>query len=291
MRPRPWSIAIAVLISLALTACASATSPEPSTSIPASVVPSASAEPSGPQVPVGIAVIGHSGATGYDSSPVQPGVDVSTNSWATGTNPEVQSIYLRMLASDPTIEGHNANLAISGSDVSSLLNQASTLVQRNPPPALVFIETIDNDMRCDGTDEENFDRYRSTLGEVFDTLASGIPGVQIFVVSQWADVATYDRVVVEFAPSHLTGDGPCDTVDPTSGEIVPSKERYLQDLVDAYWSIVSEVCEDHPNCRTDGGAMQDFEPTPEDFSPDLNHLSISGLAKKAAIEWGVLDQS
>ena len=233
-------------------------------------------------------MIGHSGATGYDSSPVQPGVDVTTNSWATGTNPEVQSIYLRMLAADPAIEDHHANLAISGSDVSSLLNQAAQLIERDPPPALVFIETIDNDMRCDGTDEANFDPYRSTLTEAIDTLVSGMPDVQVFIVSQWGTVATYDRVVFELSPEHLTGDGPCDTVDPATGEIVRSKEKYLQGLVDEYWSIVTEVCGQYPNCRTDGGAMQDFVPAPEDFSPDLNHLSIAGLAKKAAIEWGVL---
>jgi hypothetical protein len=290
MRPRPSSPAIVALISLALAACASATSPEPSPSVPASIGPSESATPSGPSEPIGIAVIGHSGATGYDSSPVQSGVDVGTNSWATGTNPEVHSIYLRMLATDPAIEGHNANLAISGSDVESLLNQATTLAGRDPAPALVFIETMDNDIRCDGTDEENFDHYRSTLDEVIDTLESGIPDVETFIVSHWGTVAAYDRAVFEISPAHLTGDGPCDTVDPATGEIVPSKEKYLQDLVDAYWGIVTEVCEEAANCRTDGGAMQDFEPTPEDFTPDLNHLSISGLAKKAAIEWGVLGQ-
>ncbi len=36
-------------------------------------------------------MIGHSGATGYDSDPTRPGVDVTANSWATGTNPSVDS--------------------------------------------------------------------------------------------------------------------------------------------------------------------------------------------------------
>jgi hypothetical protein len=36
--------------------------------------------------PSSIAVLGHSGATGENSDPQQPGVEVRANSWATGSN-------------------------------------------------------------------------------------------------------------------------------------------------------------------------------------------------------------
>ncbi len=65
-----------------------------------------------------------SGATGEDSDPKQPGVQVRENSWATGTNPAVKSLYLRLLAVNPKIEGHNFNLAQGGADVRKLYNQA-----------------------------------------------------------------------------------------------------------------------------------------------------------------------
>ena len=57
------------------------------------------------QYPNAIAVLGHSGATGYDSQAA--GVDARENSRATGDNPAVDSIYLRLLALNPAVRGHN----------------------------------------------------------------------------------------------------------------------------------------------------------------------------------------
>lgn len=241
--------------------------------------------------PVGVAVIGHSGATGYDSDPDRPGEDVKANSWATGTNPQVQSIFLRMLATNPSLEGHATNLAKSGSNVTSLIGQAAQLVERTPKPQLVLIQTIDNDQKCDGTDAANYEPYRAKLTEVLDTLAKGLPKAQIFIVSQWADVKTYDRVVFAIDPNHIAGDGPCDTVNPQTMKIDPAKEAYLQGLVDDYWKIVTDVCKLHPTCRTDGGAMKHFDLKPEDMTSDHNHLSVAGHAKMAAMEWTVLNGS
>lgn len=45
-----------------------------------------------------IAVLGHSGATGGETSDAPlPGIEVRENSWPTGTNPVVNSLYLRIL--------------------------------------------------------------------------------------------------------------------------------------------------------------------------------------------------
>ena len=270
-------------------------------SVPPSSLPSAAesksaagssqptASPVIPSEPVGVAVIGHSGATGYNTDPDEPDMDLVANSWATGTNPAVQSIYLRMLVQDPTIEGHATNLAIDGSTVSSLIAQATQLVGKRPAPTLVLVQTIDNDMKCDGTDEANFGPYRSKLTEAIGTLSDGLPDALVFIVSQWADVATYDRVIAAQHPEHLSGVGPCDTVDPDTGRIVPSKEKAMQRLVDAYWAIVTKVCAEFANCRTDGGAMQAMDLEATDLSFDLDHLSVAGHAKMAEIVWGVLN--
>src|SRR4051812_39278305 len=69
-----------------------------------------------------IGVIGHSGATGANSTGEGP--DVPENSWATGDNPEVNSIYLRLLSAHPALKGHNYNTAKDGSDASALMGQA-----------------------------------------------------------------------------------------------------------------------------------------------------------------------
>ena len=288
MRPRfvpvgSRRLALLLLVALA-TGCASASPP-----LPSSATQSASAStPSTHSAPVGVAVIGHSGATGYDSDPTQPGQDVGANSWATGSNPEVESIFLRLFADDPSLEGHATNLAIDGSDVVSLRQQATELVGRTPLPQVVLVQSIDNDMRCDGTDAANYEPYWLHLLDVLDILTQGAPEAQIFFVSQWADVETYDRAVFSLDPDHLTGDGPCDTVNPQTGQLEPAKEAYLQGLINDYWTIVTNVCGSYPTCRTDGGAMQGMDLAPEDMSADFNHLSVAGHAKMAAIEFEAL---
>ena len=239
--------------------------------------------------PVGVAVIGHSGATGYNSDPDRPGEDAEENSWATGTNPDVQSLYLRLLAQDPSVKGHNINIAIDGSDIKRLVVEAAQLVQRDPPPKLILVQTIDNDIRCDGTDDANLEPFGADLSTALETLSSHLPTSKIFVVSQWATVKAYDKVVFALSPSHLQGDGPCDPVDPATGKIVASKEAYLQGLVDKYWAVVTRVCGTFASCRTDGGAMQAMDLVAADLSSDYNHLSIAGHAKMAAMEWAALD--
>ena len=196
-----------------------------------------------------------------------------------------------MLATNPSLEGHATNIAIDGSNVASLIAQASQLVDRTPKPQLVLIQTIDNDQKCDGTDAANYDPYRTKLTQVLDTLAQGLPDAQIFIVSQWADVETYDRVVFAMDPSHLAGDGPCDTVNPQTMKIDPAKEGYLQGMIVDYWGIVTDVCALHRTCKTDGGAMQHMDLKPEDLGSDLNHLSVAGHAKIAAMVWAVLNGS
>ena len=87
--------------------------------------------------PDGIVVMGHSGATGYDSNPLNREADAPENSWATGDNPAVNSIYRRILARHPAIEGHAFNVARSGSDVNDLMRQARIAVSTSAGSRLV----------------------------------------------------------------------------------------------------------------------------------------------------------
>lgn len=247
---------------------------------------SASAVAAVPGWPSALAAIGHSGLTGYDSA--NPGQDARTNSWATGENPDVDSVYSRILESNPAIENRVTNVAVDGSGVVDLLRQAKQIIAVTPEPELVLIQSIDNDIQCDGTDAENLPNYRAGLVEVMDTLASGLPKAKILFVSQWATVATYDAAAVQIDPEHLAGGGICDVVDPATLQIVQAKEAALQTLVNEYFAAIVDVCAAYENCSTDGGAMQSMALAPEDLSPDLNHLSVSGHAKMAAIAWDVL---
>src|SRR3954447_8058310 len=133
-----------------------------------------------------IGVIGHSGATGANSE--GDGSDVRADSWATGDNPDVDSIYLRLLADHPALKGHNFNTATDGSDASALMGQALQLLAMDPVPDLVLINSIDNDIQCDGTDEGNYDAFETQIYDVLTFLEKKAPGIRVFFVDQWTSV-------------------------------------------------------------------------------------------------------
>ena len=132
--------------------------------------------------PNSIVVLGHSGATGYDSDPKAPETDATQNSWAIGDNPEIRSIDLRLLALNPAVRGHNTNLAVDGTGVGELAGQADKALATKPLPELFLIQSVDNDMRCDGTDADNYAPFAATLTEV------------LIVSSPWATVQNYGQV-------------------------------------------------------------------------------------------------
>jgi hypothetical protein len=61
--------------------------------------------------------------TGENSDPNRPGAIARENSWATGTSPEVNSVYRQLVAERPDTEGHVANTAEGGAPVGSLPRQ------------------------------------------------------------------------------------------------------------------------------------------------------------------------
>jgi hypothetical protein len=62
----------------------------------------------------------------------------------------------------------------------------------------------------------------------------------------------------------------------------------LQSLVDHYWRITSEVCVKYSKCRTDDGVMQTMQLDKADLGRDLDHLSVPGHHKMAAMIWSAL---
>jgi hypothetical protein len=236
-----------------------------------------------------IAVIGHSGATGANSDPDKPGTDARENSWATGDNPAVRSLYRRLLATHPALGGNAFNEALDGSDVSSLPDQAALALQHDPVPDVVLIQSIDNDERCDGTDRQNQAPYAARLGEVIRSIVDTSKHTQVYLVSQWATAANYAAAVEgdPTAVTQLSGSGPCDLFD-GKGRLRPAAVRHQQAIVDMYWATVVRTCAAIPRCFTDGGVEQRLVPEPRDITYDFNHLSPSGHRKFAELAWSAL---
>jgi hypothetical protein len=300
MTSRSWLATSTLVAALALAACGSddepsatsdTTSPAAATPSTSSSIASASATPA-PLTPDldAIGVIGHSGATGADSN--GDGQDVPENSWATGDNPDVESVYLRLLGQHPAVAGHNWNEAISGSDVGSLMGQAKAVLGHDPMPDIVLVQSIDNDLRCDGSDEQNLDPFEASVDAVVTYLQTTAPGIKVFFVDQWAAVKAYDDVA-EQDPGlvrYLSGSGVCDTFTP-DGKRNPKAEAYLQGLVDDYFARIVHVCDQHQDCATDDAAMQELPLELADLTEDYNHLSVSGQAKEAEVAWEQLPQA
>jgi hypothetical protein len=247
------------------------------------LVTSPAASPRVAQYPNSIAVLAHSGATGYDSDPRRPRVDVRANSWATGTNPAVSSLYRRILARNARIKGHNVNLAEDGATVRQLLIQARRAVGLKPKPELVVIQIMDNDMVCPATDRD-IANFRAGLNQALRLLARRSPGSRIFVVSQFGSPETYARVLTREERLRIGGTGPCDFVNP-AGEIVESRLARLERVIQRYEAQLAASCKLFRRCRYDGGAFGRIVDERAYWSRDLNHLSIRGHAKAAAVAW------
>ena len=242
--------------------------------------------------PDAIAVLGHSGATGENSDPKRPGVVVRENSWATGTNPAVKSLYLRLLALNPKIKGHNFNLAQGGANVRKLVNQATIAVPKlSPRPDLFVVQIMDGDIRCDGTDETNTPKFQRTLTGALNVLAKGAPKAHIFVVSQFGSPATYVAALTLAQRKRFGGgSGRCDFID-ASGQVIPERMAYLESVIQGYEAALAAACKSVPICRYDGGAFGRIVDRPEYISSDLNHFSIKGHAKAAAVAWAAMKRA
>lgn len=288
---KPWVVAVTLASLAALTACVPGSTAASGDRVTPAASTSSTATATSPSATTGaLVVLGHSGATGYNSDPDQPGSDALTNSWASGTNPDVASIYSRLLAAYPGMEGRVTNAAVDGSKVDDLDGQLSRALQEQPAPSLVLIQAVDNDIRCDGTDDQNYAAFQKTLTEVLHHVVDASPQVKIVVVGTWATVANYTSVVAGLPNGKeklLTGSGPCDPFD-SEGHRHPERMRYQQEVFDRYQGSLQAACSSVSACHEDGGALNKMLITGADLTDDYSHLSISGQRKQAATEWTLI---
>jgi GDSL-like Lipase/Acylhydrolase len=278
--------ALSCLAALSVDGCGSSNhSPAPgaaSTATPASAPHVAST----PGYPDSIVVIGHSGATGEDSDPTQPHVEIRANSWATGTNPAVHSVYQRILAKNPAIRGHNFNLAQGGATVEQLIAQDRNAVQLKPKPQLVLIQTIDNDIACPAN-AADYASFRSKLLSVLQVLARGLPMAKMFIVSQLGLPTTEWQTYTLAQRRQFGGTAPCDYLNP-QGKVVARKLTRLVHIIRGYEAQVNAACAQVPRCSFDGPIYTRQVHRRKYVSEDLNHLTVAGHAWAARVAWAAM---
>jgi lysophospholipase L1-like esterase len=236
-----------------------------------------------------IVALGHSGTTGYASNPSDPQGDVRENSWATGANPQVNSVYRRLLATHSALKGHSTSLGVDGSDVDNLSDQVDQMLALTPLPDVVIIQSIDNDMQCDGTDPANEKTFATKLDQVLTTINQKDQNAQIFFVTPLGSVQTYTDATKDLpaAVAGSSGTGPCDTFT-LAGKERPAGIASVQKIIDDYFAAIKRVCAAHRACFTDDGALLRMPVRPSDVTADANHLSVQGLAVMAKHAWDAL---
>lgn len=268
--------ALFVIVLLGAAGCAAGAEP--------AGTPQASPEPR-PDLdhPVGLIAIGHSALTGEGSDP-EPGV-ASQNSWATGTNPDIDSIYQRLVERRPETEGHVANTAKGGAVASTLKIQAQAALRRVPVPELVILQTIDNDIRCDGTDAAHAPELGADVAAALDVIAEASPNSKVLLVSQVGRPEPHAQMRLAAGTNLPGGDGECDFFDRT-GAYVPERAAHLTEIIVAYEQAQLAACAAASNCHDDGGAGSAFAERWEYFEgADGMHFNAAGLAALAAHMW------
>jgi len=241
--------------------------------------------------PVGLIAMGHSGITGEGTG--APGQAVPEDSWATGTAPEVNSVYLRMVGESPETESHVANAGHGAASASELAGMADQALRDVPVPALSIIQTIDNDIQCDGSDSARMDAFGDSVRIAIQKVVDASPNGHVLVVGQLGRprAAFLDQLVAK-DPSQrdaLSGTGPCDFFDP-SGELNKEHLANLTAIIEAFEAEQAKVCAEFTQCTTDGGVRAAYVDTLANFSPDWNHLNVHGQAAEAELIWPVVQK-
>jgi hypothetical protein len=156
----------------------------------------------------------------------------------------------------------------------------------------VIIDTIDNDLRCDGA---NIKEVGGWIADALALIHAASPNTKILVVDQPGRPSVeFVQHVVDVHPetkaSVFTWDDECSFYDAT-GKINPAGFEKLSANIDAYEAEQSRVCALVPNCHDDGGVRKAYVDVLERLSPpDYGHFNVLGQAVQAALLWPVVQQ-
>lgn len=264
-----------------------------------------------------MAALGDSITRGYNTSgpgcPTGPALDCPQNSWATGTNPAVDSVRERLDAISPQpLTAYND--AVSGARATNLLKQAETAAGQDPD--FVLIEIGANDA-CAETPTATA-TFREQVRAALQVLVSANKQVYIQLMSipdinQLRTIFTEPpdpNALLRWEQFHV-----CQGLlaNPTSTEPADEARREaFRDQVMAYNGALAEVCAEFKRCTWDDEAVFSSKFTNADVAnvtntggldifpfnvipvigpgnpnstADYFHPSVSGQAKLAEAAW------
>ncbi len=215
------------------------------------------------------------------------------NSWATGTNASVNSVYSRILAQNPAISGNRFNDSVSGARMVDLNGQALNAVAQGAQLVTVLMGA--NDV-CTTSEAAMTPvaTFRSQFELAMATLSAGLPDARIAVASVpdiynlWAILkdnflAQLMWSTFDICQSMLAHPLSTDQAD------VDRRAAVRQRNID-FNTQLAEVCAQYVHCRFDDNAGFNLAFTPADVSTiDYFHPSVAGQTLAATVAWSIYD--
>lgn len=213
-------------------------------------------------------------------------LDCPSRSWATGTDHQVDSHYLRLLAHTGSLTAYNN--AVTGAKVAALAGQAEQAVAQRAEYVTILIGANDAcaDTEADMTSVAAYERrFRAAL----QILRQGLPEARIFV-SSIPDLRRLWRIGKDNAAARTAwAFGICQSMlaRPTSmADADMARRTRVRERVIAYNAAMARACEEDPRCRFDGGAVFSHRFTLEQVSKwDYFHPNLAGQAELARVTY------
>jgi lysophospholipase L1-like esterase len=217
-------------------------------------------------------------------------VDCPYRSFSTGGSSLVNSHYLRILAKNPAIYGHNYNDARSGAKAADMPDQAATAVAQHVEYVTILIGANDACTSSEST-MTPVAAYRDSIDSALAALKTGLPNARIAVISipdvyhLWAIGHTNVAALSTWSLGRI-----CQSMLyrawSTSSTDEARRQRVRQRAIE-YNTQLAEACATYgPNCDFDDNAVFRYPFTLSQVSHwDYYHPSASGQAKLAEVSF------
>ncbi|MEU2544553.1 SGNH/GDSL hydrolase family protein [Streptomyces roseolus] len=280
----------AVLAVAALAGCTSAAPDPGSTAAPArKATPTPTPTPTPASrwdaSPASVAAVGDSVTRAFDACSLL--ADCPEASWATGTDPAVNSLALRLLGAD-RMAGNSWNLARSGARVAALPEQMARAAAERPGLVTVMIGANDA-CRPTPAGMTPVADFRRSFEAALARLRKDAPEARVYVASVpdlrrlW-DTGRADPMVRRVWELGVCGSMLADPLD--LGAAAERRRTAVRDRVVAYNEVLAEVCAADELCRYDGGAVFGFRFDTSLLSTwDWFHPSRDGQARLAELAY------
>ncbi|MEW5630078.1 SGNH/GDSL hydrolase family protein [Streptomyces hydrogenans] len=279
----------AVLAVAALAGCTG--SPAPRTGAAASTGPTPTPTPTPTPVspwddsPASVAAVGDSVTRAFDACSLL--ADCPEASWATGTDPAVNSLALRLLGPG-RVAGNSWNLARSGARVAALPEQMGRAAARRPELVTVMIGANDA-CRPTPAGMTPVAEFRRSFEASLARLRKDAPKARVYVASVPDLRRLWDTGRANPLVRRVWELGVCGAMlaDPEDlGAAAERRRTAVRDRVVAYNEVLAEVCARDERCRYDGGAVFGFRFDESLLSTwDWFHPSREGQARLAELAY------